>query len=208
MEKNKKISKTIIILFSGILGSLFFSYGCYSCVPDSWQVETARNQISEAISFVDSNKEFLDMLLDIQIRIRSYNEHMQSGYGDSETSIIGGYKMTIQKENLDIYVRLGASSSNPRPIEMVSDCDILTAYEKQRIEDKLLEVMPDESPMIIQIPEERVSMSYYYYERATIYIVSPSMEFELQDGDSYLKYNYAEKVNDDWCVYLEKAGYD
>jgi len=208
MSKNRTRLMSTLILVAGMFVSIVFSHGCYSCVPDSWQVETARKQIPVAIEFIGDNKEFLDMLLDIQERVRSFNEQMQIGLNSSEDTLIGRYMMTLYKEDLAIFMTLGEYSSASRSVQVGSEYDILTYNEKQLIKDKLLEMMLDERTMTINIFLEKVSLSFYRYQRATIYIESPAEEFEDQDGDSYLTYYYAEKVNHDWCVYLEKAGYD
>lgn len=207
MDRIGIIGKPASLLVAGIMVILFFSCGCYSCMSDLEQVETARKQIPEAAEFISDNKEFLDMLLDIQKRIRSLNEDKKSSTDDNEPGIIGDYRISIYKDELSI-IKFDENFSSPRSIEEGNEYDILTTDEKQLIKNKLLEMSHDEHPRIIRISMERVSMSFYYYERATIYIESPAVEFEHHYGDSYVMYKYSEKVNSDWCVYLEKAGYD
>ena len=194
-------AKALLMVIS-ILLCVMLSVGCVSSMR---QVTKIKKAIPNAIGFIEDNKEFLDLLIDIRDRIREFNEGETENADQEDIDGIKYYLISITREELKIRGRYGNPRAAIRIVEPGSRYDILGADEKQVIKEKLIEMMPDDHPFGLRITTDEIILDYTRYHRAYLYIEHPPYETERGNMDTYTWYEYAKKVNDDWCIHIYKS---
>ena len=197
----KRASIITVLLVLLFLLVMVISIGC---VSHKKHVEKAREQITSAIGFIESNKDFLDLLLDIQKRIYTMNEEMISNPDISDANIMKDLMISISQGSFQMNMTMGSTSYAVHIIENGSEYDIISDSEKRVIANMLKEMMPDDHPFGLNVSSERITIDFYHYGLAYLYISSPAIEHEYPYGGNYINYEYARKVTDDWCVQIYK----
>jgi len=193
---------TFIICFA-LCGAL--STGCVSHVK---QVEKVRAAIPEAIKFIESNVEFLDMLLDIKDRIKMFNENSSNTPDSDETLVIDSITFEIYKGGLDVIVYFEEANTRGRIGIIGSRFDILTFSEMDTIESKLLELLSYGHTSGMVMSADEISISYTEYRRAFLLIENPALEFEIGNSVTYTYYESSEQITDEWCIRICKLNYN
>ena len=210
MKSKKIISIQMLILVIGILLCGLLVTGCAELifadfVDHKKQVDKIMEKIPVATNFIEDNQEFLDLLLDIQGRIRAFNEDGGKESEADEFFAIDEYLISLSQVGFSITVFCEDTEYNRERVYPGNKYDLFTAYERQIIEDTCLELGEERRGM--SISADVVSIYYAMYERAFLNIESPAAEAEYRYGDTYGTYERKIKINDDWCIHIYKMQY-
>ena len=210
-ERQFIVMKQSCIKITSLLICSFLITILAGCVSHKKQVDTVMDAIPDATRFVEENKVFLDLLLEFQSRINQFNnDSLETSLTDCPR-IIDYYRIYIHQAELIIFVYYTESFNSKQTEVSGSVFDLLSDDEKILIENKLLDLqdmMTDKHQLGIYMSSERISIDFTRYRRASLVIESPAEEFERHFGNAYRSYEYATKVNNDWCLHLYKFEYD
>ena len=172
-----------------------------SCGPSARkQFETVEAKVPDAIQFMEENKEFLDMLLDIQRRIKAFNE--EGALSSYSFLNLNEYTFSLREDGIQIRVFCDDVQQNRGVLKQRSKYDLLASEEKEIIEAMLMEFLSDRPSILVS--SHVISISYMSYNRAFLHIENPVREFVARYEDSHENYWVSIKINDDWCIYYGK----
>lgn len=198
MKKKIIIPLVIVLLFS----ALYATWIAIGPPSHKKQVATAREVIPEAIQFYKDNIDFFDLLVDLKRRIIEFN-----GGEDIPSRGLDDYHYGMVSEYLTITVKEGKATFDFRS---AGYSQLLTMEEKVLIEKTLLQLEDEYWRGATHVTSKFISVNYFNYNRASLDIQNPAEEFENGNkNDAYQSiYEYAEKIDDNWCVYIWKGEYN
>jgi len=178
---------------------LVFCMTLAGCRSPTKEINTIKAVIPEAIEFIERNKDFFDLLQDIQKRIREFNETASGALIEDSSAAINRYIMSIHRDEFYIMVYCDDKEYNQKNTNIGDKYNLVTAKERQVIEDKVREIRIDEYQRAIRIMPDSIVVEYKQYEWAFLFIESPSLEHE-NIAARPMEHDSRIKVTDDWCI--------